>query len=75
MNGQCTEDNPDALTHQEVLLPGHLLLKFMREQLEICLETLKNQVRRDYEADPHLVNVHDDIYIRRMTDRWPDVVG
>lgn len=75
MNGQCTEDNPDALTHQEVLLPGHLLLKFMREQLEICLETLKNQVCRDYETDPHLVNVHDDIYIRRMTDRWPDVVG
>lgn len=75
MNGQCIEDNPDALTHQEVLLPGHLLLKFMREQLETCLETLKNQISRDYETESHLVNLHDDIYIRRITDRWPDVVG
>jgi hypothetical protein len=36
-NGQCCEDNPDALTHHEVLLPGmhqlwmsHLIVIIMR---------------------------------------------
>ena len=74
VNGQCVEDNPDALTHQEVLLPGHLLLKFMREQLETCLDSLKNQIKRDYETSSYQVNLHDDLYVRRMVDRWPDVV-
>lgn len=41
---QCCEDNPDALTHHEVLLPGHLLLKFLREQLETALDAFKSQV-------------------------------
>lgn len=43
-NGQCCEDNPDALNMHELLLPGHLLLKFMKEQLENCLESLIQQV-------------------------------
>ena len=30
----------------QVLLPGHLLLKFLKEQLEGCLEAFKAQVRR-----------------------------
>jgi hypothetical protein len=37
VDGQCCEDNPDALTHHELLLPGHLLLKFFKEKLEDCL--------------------------------------
>lgn len=42
-NGQCCEDNPDALTHHEILLPGHLLLKFLKEQLETGLDAFKQQ--------------------------------
>jgi DNA-directed RNA polymerase I subunit RPA2 len=73
VNAQCVEDNPDALTHQEVLLPGHLLLKFMREQMETCLESLKNQVKRDYETAAYQVSLHDEAYIRKHIDRWPDI--
>lgn len=73
VNGQCAEDNPDALTHQEALLPGHLLLKFMREQLEVCLDMIKDQVRRDHETGATQVNLHDEVYGRRLLDRWPDV--
>lgn len=73
VNGQCVEDNPDALTHQEVLLPGHLLLKFMREQMETCLESLKNQIKRDYENASHQINLHDDAYIKKLMERWPDI--
>lgn len=74
-NRQCYEDNPDALTHHEVLLPGHLLLKFMKEQLETCLEALKAQVLRDLERNPELVNLQDEIYIKKAVERWPDVVS
>lgn len=41
MNQQCCEDNPDALTHHELLLPGHLLAKFAKEKLEDCLAAIK----------------------------------
>ena len=41
VNQQCCEDNPDALTHHELLLPGHLLAKFAKEKLEDCLAALK----------------------------------
>ena len=40
-NSACCEDNPDALTHHELLLPGHLLVKFLREKLEDCLAMFK----------------------------------
>jgi hypothetical protein len=41
VNQQCCEDNPDALTHHELLLPGHLLAKFAKEKLEDCLGAVK----------------------------------
>lgn len=44
-NRQCCEDNPDALNHHELLLPGHLLLKFVKEQLENNLDMAVGQVR------------------------------
>lgn len=72
-NGQCCEDNPDALTHHEVLLPGHLLLKFMREQLETCLDLLRQQVYRDLERSPGIVNLQDEAYLKRVLERWPDI--
>lgn len=75
VNGQCAEDNPDALTHQEALLPGHLLLKFMREQFEVCLESIKDQVRRDQQSEATIAagNLQDEAYVRRLLDKWPDV--
>ncbi len=52
VNGQCCEDNPDALTHHEVLLPGHLLLKYFKEKLEDCLGVLKEAITKKLEAAP-----------------------
>lgn len=40
----CGEDNADALSHHEVLLPGTLLSKFMSDKLSECLHTFKRQV-------------------------------
>lgn len=44
-NSVCCEDNADALTHHEVLLPGHLLCKFLREKLTEGLELFAALVR------------------------------
>ncbi|KAL4859361.1 DNA-directed RNA polymerase I subunit 2 [Chlorella vulgaris] len=70
---QCSEDNPDALTHHEALLPGHLLLKFLREQLETALEVFKAMVKRDIESRPEVVNLQSEQYIRKVADRMQDV--
>lgn len=47
--GQCGEDNPDALTHHEIMLPGQLLAKFLQDRLEECLTNFSKEVG----ADPH----------------------
>jgi DNA-directed RNA polymerase I subunit RPA2 len=52
VNGQCCEDNPDALTHHELLLPGHLLLKFFKEKLDDCLAALAEAVTKKLETAP-----------------------
>lgn len=72
-NSQCCDDNADANSHHELLLPGHLLLKFMREQLETSMEVLVQQVKRDLERSPEMVNFSDQQYIRRCTERIPEV--
>ena len=40
----CGEDNADALSHHEALLPGTLLSKFVSDKLAECLDAVKRQV-------------------------------
>lgn len=44
VDGHCGEDSADALTHHEILLPGHLLMKAMHERLSVWLQTFGEQV-------------------------------
>lgn len=57
MNHQICEDNPDALTHHEVLLPGHLLLKVLQERLEDGLGALKEAAAKALESNPEGTNL------------------
>ena len=41
--GLCADDNADALSHHEALLPGALLSKFMADKLAECLAVFKRQ--------------------------------
>lgn len=52
VNSACCEDNADALSHHEVLLPGHLLMKFLKEKLEDCMLSFKEAVKKDLEKSP-----------------------
>jgi DNA-directed RNA polymerase I subunit RPA2 len=72
-DGQCCEDNPDALTHHEILLPGHLLLKFLKEQLDTALETFKTQVLQHLERAPEGVNLQDEAFIKKKAEQMQDV--
>lgn len=63
------------MTHHEVLLPGHLLLKFLREQLENCLDAFRQQVVRELERAPEAVNLQDEAYVKKAAERMPDVVS
>jgi len=47
VRGRVETDNPDALTHQELLLPGHLYLVYLKERLGLLLEGTRKLVMRD----------------------------
>lgn len=72
VNSNCCEDNSDALTHHEVLLPGHLLLKFVKEKLEDCLLLLKDLLKKDFQAKPGS-DPQDATYLKKLLDKLPDV--
>lgn len=57
VNSQCCEDNPDALVMHEILQPGHLLCKFMRERLEDCMIAAREQCEKDQRMKPESVNL------------------
>ncbi len=46
--GLCAEDNADALSSHEALLPGALLSKFMADKLGECLAVFKRQARKPF---------------------------
>ena len=45
------------LNEAQVLLPGHLLMRFTREKLEDCLAALKDGIARDAARSPEAVNL------------------
>ncbi|GFR47172.1 hypothetical protein Agub_g8865 [Astrephomene gubernaculifera] len=73
VSGAAVEDNPDALTHHEILLPGHLLLKFLKEKMQDSLEVLKAFIRKDVVSKPSSVNFDDQKYITTVAAKLPDV--
>ena len=42
----------------QVLLPGHLLLKFVKEKMTDCLTMTKDLIMKDLEKNPEGVNMH-----------------
>lgn len=43
VNFQCCDDNADALSHHEILLPGQLLAKYFKEKVEDALSEFVQQ--------------------------------
>ncbi|GLC33155.1 hypothetical protein PLESTB_000364600 [Pleodorina starrii] len=70
--GAAADDNPDALTHHEILLPGHLLLKFLKERLEDALGVAKGLITKDINAKPE-TDFSSETYVNNLLKKLPDV--
>lgn len=51
VSGACSPDNPDSAMHQEILLPGHLLMMFVKERLDDWLQRLKELMAKDEKGE------------------------
>jgi len=58
-SGRCQGDNPDSLMHQEVLLPGHLLQQFFKEQMQEWLTKLSELLVKDAQEAPAFTGFQD----------------
>jgi DNA-directed RNA polymerase I subunit RPA2 len=70
--GRIEPDNPDSLVHQEVLLPGQLWCMLFKERLLHLLDTLRQQVEREYSSRDEIAvlpAVHDSKSFRNALDR------
>ena len=68
--GTCQEDNPDALAHHEVLLPGHIMAMVIRDQFETFLRSMKESVANDVKYQPDRVDYHDEKYFQKKMDKY-----
>jgi DNA-directed RNA polymerase I subunit RPA2 len=66
VSGKLKPDNPDALSCQEILLPGHLFLMFFKEKLQDYLAAVRATILKEYRMNPQRVNLHDEKYLRRL---------
>jgi DNA-directed RNA polymerase I subunit RPA2 len=61
--GACQEDNPDALAHHEVLLPGHILANVIKDQFDTFLKSFKTSLESDAKYAPEKVNYDEEKYL------------
>jgi DNA-directed RNA polymerase I subunit RPA2 len=77
--GSCGEDNVDSISHQEVLLPGHLLGAFIKEKLEESLGHAVAHMRRDAMSDRNnmIIKMQEGIkpYISKILGRYVPTIG
>lgn len=79
--GDICIDNPDSVMNHELLLPGHLYLKILKEQLQDMLQSIKFGVLKEITGDHRGgskvknpdVNVGDVSFIRKVWSRTPSI--
>eukprot|EP00940_MAST-03C_sp_MAST-3C-sp2_P000348 g348.t1 len=67
--GECTADNADALSSQEILLSGHLYLKILKEQLETVLLRVRGTIDRDIRVDAASIKPHEEAWVKKLLAR------
>ena len=75
--GNCLNDNTDALMNHELLLPGHLLSMLLRERLEEILGAVRGAFLKDsrLNKDKLLLDITTEKYVKRVFDRVAGGVG
>ena len=75
--GDCTPDNPDAVSNQEILLGGFLYGAIVKEKLEEWLDSIRGALRRyaerptsaKYFTDPNFLKDFQNVVLRRSTEQ------
>ena len=79
VHAKCCEDNMDSVSHQELLMPGHILSAYIREKMEDTLGQSIAHMRRDANNDltHSSLNIHQNIlpYCSKILGRYVGVVG
>jgi len=62
--GKIEPENPDCMECQECLLPGHIILRIIKENLEKILDTTKQMITRDILYYPEKVDLDGRDYLQ-----------
>lgn len=73
--GGCCEDNVDSVSHQELLLPGHILSAYTREKLEDALGQATSHIQRDFQSDGSSNNLGILLNCRKILNRYVATLG
>ncbi|GLI65505.1 hypothetical protein VaNZ11_009054, partial [Volvox africanus] len=71
--GATVDDNPDAPTHHEIMLPGHFLIKFLREKLEDALDIFRATALKELAAKAEAVHFESLKFIQGVLKKMPDI--
>jgi DNA-directed RNA polymerase I subunit RPA2 len=69
--GMAKCDNADSLDSQELLLPGHLYLAYLKEKLNESLVKIATQMVREARKKPNQVDWRDAKYFRKVSGCEP----
>ncbi|DAZ96894.1 TPA: hypothetical protein N0F65_008855 [Lagenidium giganteum] len=71
--GDVREDNSDSVMNHELLLPGHLYLMILKEKLQEMLGALRANVLKEVQMSKKSTVVLDQVFLRKMWDRTPNI--
>jgi len=72
---ECAADSPDAVSNQEVLLPGHMICMFTKEKLQESLQLLRSVMLKDERMSSNGFDLTDERYCRKSMERLNYDVG
>lgn len=76
VGGRCCADNPDSPMHQELLLPGHLFLAYLREKLDDWLAAIQAVAAQEVRRSAAALDLSGDLAsFHKLVNRVPADIG
>ena len=75
VEGDCAQDNPDAVQHQEILLGGFLYGQVLKERVEKLVDDIRLQVRTDVGRGSKAVSFKSKQYLTSVFAKTNENIG
>jgi len=72
--GAISPDSPDSLAHQEMLLPGHLYMMYLKEKVEDYLLGIRSVILKDFNMKK-AIHLEEGPYFATCLQRCPVDIG